>query len=137
MIVMDASAALAISMGLDVGDALHLLKLPDEEILAPSLMCSEVSHALTKYIRGNYISTEDALACGRDAILLIDRFVDDGTLWVEATSESVRLNHSSYDMFYLILARREGATLFTLDRKLQALCAENGVNCIGFESLEE
>lgn len=137
MIVMDASAALAISMGLDTGNALRLLELADEEVIAPSLIHSEVSHALTKYIRGKYLTLESALACGRDAILLIDRFMDDGSLWIEATSESIRLGHSSYDMFYLILARREGATLFTLNRRLQSLCAENGINCIGLESMED
>lgn len=34
-------------------------------------------------------------------------------------------------MFYFMLARRLGATLFTLDRKLMALCEENGVDCVG------
>lgn len=134
MIVLDTSAALAISMGLEIGDALQLLKLDDEEIIAPSLLHSEVSQALTKYVRGEHLSLEEAIACGRDAILLVDRFVDDSSLWIEATSESLRLQHSSYDMFYLVLARREGATLFTLDQRLQNLCANNGVNCISLES---
>lgn len=135
MIVMDANAALAIAMGLDVGDALDLLQQENEEIIAPSLINSEVAHALSKYIQGDYLSLEDATACGRDALLLIDRFIDDGTLWVEALGESIRLNHSSYDMFYFLLARREGATLFTLDQKLQKLCAKNGVNCIMIETI--
>ena len=52
------------------------------------------------------------------------------TVLAAASTESVRLEHSSYDLFYLILARREGATLFTIDRKLQDLCARNGVNCV-------
>lgn len=135
MIVMDANAALAIAMGVDVGDALSLLKHEDEEIIAPSLINSEVTHALSKYIQGDYLSLEDATACGRDALLLIDRFIDDSLLWVETLGESIRMNHSSYDMFYFLLARREGATLFTLDQKLQKLCAKNGVNCIGLETI--
>ncbi len=57
-------------------------------------------------------------------------FRDDASLWTEALTESLRLDHSSYDLFYLVLARREGATLFTLDRKLQKLCDKNGVNAI-------
>lgn len=135
MIVMDANAALAISMGLDVGDALGLLKQENEEIVAPSLINSEVAHALSKYIQGGYLSLEDATTCGRDALLLVDRFIDDGSLWVEALGESIRMNHSSYDMFYFLLARREGATLFTLDQKLQKLCTKNGVNCITIEAI--
>ena len=107
MIVMDANAALAIAMGLDVGDALSLLQEEDEEIIAPSLFTSEVSHALVKYVKGGYMETREAVACGRDALLLIDRFVDDAGIWIEATTESIRLGHSSYDMFYMLLARRE------------------------------
>ncbi len=130
MIVMDANAALAIAMGLDVGDALSLLCNKDERIIAPSLFCAEVSHSLTKYIRGGYMESGEAVACGRDAVSLIDSFVDDGSLWIEATTESIRLGHSSYDMFYLLLARRECATLFTLDRRLQRLCEDNDVSCV-------
>ena len=33
-------------------------------------------------------------------------------------------------MLYFVLARRNAATLFTLDRKLQQLCLDNGVNCV-------
>ncbi len=135
MIVMDANAALAIAMGLDVGNALDMLKQEDEEIIAPSLINSEVAHALSKYIQSDYLSLEDATACGRDALLLIDRFIDDSLLWVEALGESIRLDHSSYDMFYFLLARREGATLFTLDKKLQKLCTKHKVNCIGIETI--
>ena len=42
----------------------------------------------------------------------------------------MRLEHSSYDMVYFILARRTGATLFTLDKKLIELCLNNGVDCL-------
>lgn len=34
----------------------------------------------------------------------------------------------------MILARRNAATLFTLDRKLQELCLDAGVNCVFTET---
>ena len=40
------------------------------------------------------------------------------------------LRHPVYDMLYFVLARRNAATLFTLDRKLQQLCLDNGVDCV-------
>ncbi len=135
MIVIDANAALAVAMGLDVGDALMMLRSYDEKIIAPSLVKAEVAHALTKYVRGGYLETGEAVACGRDALLLVDEFIDDGSLWVEAVSESIRLGHSSYDLFYLLLARRECAVLFTLDRKLQRLCERERISCIGMTEL--
>lgn len=130
MIVIDANAAIAMALGTVYGEGLKQLRLEDERIAAPSLLCAEVSHAMMKYVRGGYLTAAEALDCGRDAISLVDDMRDDEDLWAEVLTESVRLEHSSYDLFYLVLARREGATLFTVDRKLQDLCARNGVNCI-------
>ena len=48
----------------------------------------------------------------------------------EKSNEAVRLNHSAYDMLHLVLARRTGSTLFTLDKKLQEACIETGVDCV-------
>ena len=133
MIVMDANAALAIALGTDYGRALGDLRLQDERIVAPTLFHAEVAHAIGKYVRGGYLAVEEAVDVARDAVALVDEFSDDGTLWAEAMTESARLGHSSYDLFYLVLARRLAATLFTVDRKLQALCAANGVNALWLE----
>lgn len=134
MIVLDANAAVAMALGAEEGDALKMLRLVSEPVAAPQIMHAEVAHALSKYVRGNYLSTSEALACGKDALLLVDTFYEDASLWAEALTESVHLGHSTYDLFYFILARRLGATLFTLDKKLQNLCAENSVNCIWLDS---
>ena len=61
---------------------------------------------------------------------LVDEFYPLAELQVEALNEAIRLGHSTYDMFYFVLARRTGATLFTLDRKLAKLCELHGVNCV-------
>ncbi len=34
-----------------------------------------------------------------------------------------------YGVFYIVLARRNDYTLFTSDKKVQALCRDMGVNC--------
>ena len=49
---------------------------------------------------------------------------------LRGTKEAMRLRHPVYDMLYFVLARRNAATLFTLDRKLQQLCLDNGVDCV-------
>ncbi|WP_165042796.1 type II toxin-antitoxin system VapC family toxin [Adlercreutzia sp. ZJ138] len=134
MIVLDANAALAMVMGTEYGEALEILRLKDERIAAPTLLVTEVTHALTKYVSGEHLTPEETIDCGRDAIALVDDFYDDGNLWVEAMTESVRLGHSSYDLFYFVLARRLGATLFTVDKKLQSLCTANGVNCLWLDA---
>lgn len=131
MIVLDTNAAVAIAMGTDLGDALVMLRNPDECVIAPSFMHAEVAHVMSKYVRGGYLEVSQAVDCARDALLLVDEFRDDASLWTEALTESLRLAHSSYDLFYLVLARREGATLFTLDRKLQNLCDKTALMPFG------
>jgi len=44
-----------------------------------------------------------------------DDFIDAKELWKEALGEGIRNNHSIYDMYYSVLARRNDATLITND----------------------
>lgn len=53
MIVLDTNAAVAIAMGTDLGDALVMLRNPDERVIAPSFMHAEVAHVMSKYVRGD------------------------------------------------------------------------------------
>lgn len=61
---------------------------------------------------------------------LVDEFYPLEPLQQEALSEGFRLQHSTHDMFYFVLARRMAATLMTADRRLMELCTCNGVDCI-------
>ena len=135
MIVLDANAAVAMALGSDLGEALTTQLLAGETVLAPTLLYSEVAYTLAKYVRAGVLSKEEAAERGRDAVGLVDEFCDDGQLWMEAMGESLRLGHSSYDLFYLVLARRTGATLFTLDKKLQELALDAGINSIWLTKL--
>lgn len=130
MIVLDCNAALAMALGSDEGRALSMLAETGEQTIAPTLFHAELAHVLAKYVKGGYFGKSQALEIGRDAAALVSSFCDDGALWPEAMSESIRLDHSSYDMLYFILARRTGSALFTLDVQLAALCAREGVDCV-------
>jgi predicted nucleic acid-binding protein len=55
---------------------------------------------------------------------IVERFIDLGSSYVEAFSQSLHLNHSPYDITYLLLARHNAATLLTLDKELIALCEQ-------------
>lgn len=135
MIILDANAAVAMSMGSDMGRALSSLCARGEPTIAPRLLFSEVIHSVAKYERAGLLSADEALAHAQKAISIVDEFYDEDDLWAEVMSESMRLGHSSYDMFYFVLARRHVATLFTLDRRLQRLCLENGVNAVCLDEL--
>ena len=130
MIVLDCNAAVNIVGETPDGKGLEALLLKGESVISPAFFCAEVTHVLEKQVRGGYASNEEAHEMGRMCLSLVDEFVSDADLWEEVLAESLRLRHSSYDMLYFVLARRNAATLFTLDRKLQQLCLDNGVNCV-------
>lgn len=130
MIVLDCSAAVSLALGGPDRDALAALALSGESVIAPDLLVPEVTHVMQKYCRAGLLPREGALERARLCLELVDRLVPSVDLYLEALSESLRLGHSSYDMLYLVLARRSAATLFTLDRRLQDLCLRNGVDCV-------
>ena len=89
---------------------------------------------LHSFIR-HRVAEEEGIELFQNALDLIDGYADDESLLLEALHEAARNNHPVYDMLYLVLARRNAATLFTFDKKLRAICEANGVNCLGAASL--
>lgn len=135
MIVLDCSAAIAVAQGTEEGVALWSLVLRGEKIAAPSIISGELANALCKYVREGCFDADAAVRINDHALALIDEFVDAQALQTEALRETIRLDHSAYDLFYLVLARRLGATVLTLDRAFQRLCLDNGVDCVCTENL--
>lgn len=130
MIVLDTSAALEMVRGTRAGRALEGLVYDGETIISVDLFYGEVLSAFSKYVRAGLMSEEEAGRKVRQAISMVDRFVPMRELYVETLSESLRLGHSPYDIFYFVLARRNAATLFTTDRRLNDLAMKNGLNSV-------
>lgn len=130
MIILDSSAAVDMVRETDEGKALLSLMLTGETVISLDLFYAEVSNAFWKYCKAGFYGEDDARRRIAKAIRLVDEFYPIEDCQVEAFGEAVRLQHPVYDMMYLVLARRNAATLFTLDRKLQQLCLDNGVNCV-------
>lgn len=130
MIVYDANAVVEMVRATDVGLALQQLAMVNEKKISCDLLRAEAASVFRKLVRTEGIEPDLAQRCFAEALALVDEFYPLEDLQVEALRESVRLDHSTYDMFYFVLARRTGATLFTADRKLAQLCQRNGVDCI-------
>jgi len=130
MIVLDCSAAVDIVRKTAEGDALQSLFVPEEYVIAPELLYVEIASAFGKYAKANVMNDREALESIRDAIELVDEFIPNRENFIEAFHESVRMDHSVYDIMYLTLARRNKATLMTLDKKLIKLCEQHGVDCV-------
>lgn len=130
MVVLDCNAAVAIARGLVQGDAMKMLMCEGEKTIAPDLFYSEAGNTLWKMEKASQIDKGEIEGCLSSIAGLVDEFYPDKELVVEALFESIRLNYPIYDMLYLVLARRNNATLFTLDKKLVNCCIKCGVNVI-------
>lgn len=64
------------------------------------------------------------------SVALPDEFSDDKMLYREAFSMGCRTSKPVYDMFYLILARRNNGYLMTLDKGLADTAANNSVRVV-------
>ena len=116
--VLDASAAIEIVMGRKSGNKLSKYVLEADWVIAPTLFISEVTNTIWKYQKladFPYRSCEKAL---EQALALPDDFVNELDLYREVFKLSCTLNHPVYDMFYLVIARRNSGTLLTLDKQL-------------------
>ena len=130
MIVVDTSALIEIARQTEIGMALQWFIQTDEALISCELLRAELGSVCRKIMRIENTRLDQALEYYRRSISLVDEFYPMDDLAEEALRESIRLDHSTYDLFYFVLARRMGATLFTLDRTLMRLCERNGVQCV-------
>ena len=137
MIVLDASAGLSIAQNSQTGRSLRLLIGKDEVIIAPEFFMLEVTNASWKYVHAGVYDTERAKTLMHNTLALVNCYVPASDLMDEVFAEACHLNHSVYDITYIVLARRHAATLMTCDAKMQDMCAKAGVNCVEHADLNE
>ena len=120
--VIDVSAAIEIILQKQKKDLFKSRYTDASWVLAPDLYVPELSNVLWKYYKANIISHEDCIQYVEDGINMIDDFIDGRDLWKEALGEGIKNNHSIYDMYYLVLTRRNDAVLITNDGPLADIC---------------
>lgn len=130
MIVLDACALCELVRQTEEGQALKALMLKDEAVISCELVRAETVSVFRKLARIESLSPKEAERYVETGLALINEFHPLEPMQTEVLRESIRLDHSPYDLFYFVLARRTGATLFTTDRKLMRLCEKHGVDCI-------
>jgi predicted nucleic acid-binding protein len=96
-------------------------------IIAPDLYISELTNTLWKYNRANILTKNECVQYIKDGINYVDKFIDSKELWQEAFSEGLKNNHSIYDMFYMVVTRRNDGILITNDLVLAAICKKNNI----------
>ena len=119
--VLDASAAVRLILGDPAAAAMAEQIREAAVVLAPELMLTEVANTLWKLQRAGHLADLDHQQLLADARDLVDRVDPDRHLQAEALALACHHDHPVYDCLYLTLARREAATLISLDRRLQQL----------------
>lgn len=125
--VLDASAALEIAFNRPKEKHYKELLLNADSVIAPELFQSEVTNCVWKYLKAGYIDEENAKITVATIFQFVDGFynaIDDS---MEVLHEALRLNLSTYDMFYFVLARHNAATLITCDQRLKNIAIDNGI----------
>jgi predicted nucleic acid-binding protein len=125
-LVLDASAALAAAMGPAKPLVAEIVGRADV-VSTPELFVAEVTNGLWKYVAMRDLSIGAAIELLATALDLVDGFHDLAELAEDALREAARHRHPVYDLYYAVLARREGAAILTFDRRLKELCSEMGI----------
>ena len=122
--VLDVSGAIQVLLQKEKNESFTNKIKNSSWVIAPDLYVSELTNVLWKYYTAQLVSHEDCIQLVEDGINLIDDFIDVKELWKESLGEGIKNNHSIYDMYYAVLARRNDAILITNDKPLADMCKE-------------
>lgn len=120
--VLDTSAAIEIILKKDKSVKFNTEIEKAKWIIAPDLFVSEITNVLWKYYKAKLLTHEECIQYVDDGLSLIDDFFDAKDLWKEVLGESIKNQHSAYDMFYAVLSRRNDAKIITNDKALAEIC---------------
>lgn len=121
IVVLDASAAVGVTLMQPQAKPLISHLETANLVLTPDLFVSEVCNAFWKYRKANLLDREQAEQLLAMTLELPDRIESAADCYQEAFALAVRHQHPFYDTLYLVLARRHAATLLTTDKRLVAL----------------
>jgi predicted nucleic acid-binding protein len=116
--VLDASVAIEIVLQREQAPKFSRCVVGADWVIAPSIYVAEVANVFWKYQK---LADFPFLVCEKgieQSLALVDDFIEEKDLCREAFKLACNLDHSVYDMLYLIVARRNNGTLLTLDKKL-------------------
>lgn len=120
--ILDVSAAIEIILKKEKAPKFEETYQSASWIISPSLYVAEISNVLWKYQKAGIFKHDECVQYTEAGVSLVDDFQDLNDLWKESQGEAIKNNHSVYDMFYAILARRNDAVLITSDKELAGIC---------------
>jgi len=120
-VVLDASAGLEMVLGRPEAERVVELLEEAPTVIAPDLFAAEVANGLWKYLRAGELDLDEAVEYLELCLGTVDRLLPAGELIVEALTVAASSGHPVYDLLYAVSARRNAASVCTLDRRLRDL----------------
>ena len=99
-------------------------------VIAPTLPVTEATNVFWKYQKFSDFPYDKCEKSIDHIVSLPDEYVNELQLYREPFKLWCMLDHSVYDMIYLVLARRNNATLLTMDERMIASAEKAGVNTV-------
>jgi len=130
VIVLDTSAAVEIVIQREHADDLGLIVTRADWIITPTLFISEITNVFWKYYLFNDMPLQICEQAIESAVTLPDEFVSEKELYKEAFALGCLTQKPTYDMYFLVLARRHNGYLMTMDRSLKETAKKNSIRLI-------
>ncbi len=121
ILVLDASAAIEALLGRPLAWKIIDQLEQADRVAVPDLYFAEIANALWKYVRAGDLRVDDAQTLLSTAASFADDALPARDLATEALATADAFGHPVYDALYAITARREGATVCTIDKRLLKL----------------
>ncbi|MFH1760568.1 MAG: type II toxin-antitoxin system VapC family toxin [bacterium] len=130
ILVLDASAAAEVVLQRQKAKHIQQILLKASTVIAPYLFIAEITNVFWKYYQFGSLPLDQGQEAIECAINLIDLFETEIDLYKEAYSMACLVKKPVYDMFYFILARRNNATLITMDKSLVETAKKHSIKTL-------
>jgi predicted nucleic acid-binding protein len=130
IIVLDTSAAAEIVLQRENSVSLGKNIVQAEWVITPTLFISEITNVFWKYYVFKDMPLELCEQAIDRAVSLPDEFVSEKDLYREAFTLGCLTQMPIYDMFFLVLARRNNAYLMTMDISLKKIAKKNSIRLV-------
>lgn len=126
-IVLDTSAAVAYALKRKGWDAIDSILTRSSWVETPDLFMPEAANALWREHHFGSLGREQCETALEGIADLPDAFIPGLLLYKEAFAFAALAERPAYDMFFIVLARRQSATLVSLDKRLLTFAAKHDI----------
>ncbi len=130
IIVLDTSAAIEIVIQREHSADLGRNIAKADCVITPTLFIPEITNVFWKYYLFKEMPLEICEQAIESAMALPDEFISEKELYKEAFALGCLTQKPIYDMYFLVLARRNNGYLMTMDISLKEIAIKNSIRLI-------